>query len=105
MHVEAVRKFEWIHFDAVDACFNLQTGTIFKRPIPQLLQLINVSDNSIETIGKNGRSGVIKQFYDGFLGPSANSPSLLLPLELFFTWTEWSLASCLGDIFTSFVTS
>ena len=84
MYAEAVRKFDCIHFDAKDACFHLQTGTVFKRPIPQLLQLIEVSDNSIETMGTNCPSGMIKKFYggQGILSPSTNSPSSLLPLEL-----------------------
>ena len=50
-----------MHFDATDVCFHLRTGTVFKRQIPQLLQLIKVSDNSIETIG----TGMTKQFYGG----------------------------------------
>ena len=65
MYAEAVRKFECIHFDATDACFLLRTGTVFKRPMPQLLQLIKVFDNSIETIDTNGPSGMTKQFYGG----------------------------------------
>ena len=40
-----VRTFEYIHFDATDVCFHLRAGTVLKRPIPQLLQLIKVSDN------------------------------------------------------------
>ena len=65
MHAESVRKFECIHFDATDACFHLLTRKVFKRPIPQLLQLIKVSDNSIETNDTNGPSGMTKQFYGG----------------------------------------
>ena len=105
MYAEAVRKFEYVHFDATDVWFHLRTGADFQRPIPQLLQLIKVSDNSIETIGTNGPSGMTKQFYGGVLSPSTNSPSSLLPLELFSAWTEWSLASRLGDVVTSFVSS
>ena len=63
MYAEAVRKYECIQFDATDACFYLRTGTVFKRPIAQLLQLIKVSDNSIEKIGASSPSGMTKQFY------------------------------------------
>ena len=42
-------------------------------------------------------------FMVGYLSPSKSSASSLLPLELFSTSMKCSLASRLGDIFTSFV--
>ena len=62
MYAKAVKKIECLHFDATGECFHLRTGRVFNLPIPQLLQLIKVSDNSIETISTNGPLGLTKQF-------------------------------------------
>ena len=77
MYAKSVRKFECIHFDATGACFPLLTGTVLRQPIPQLLQFIKVFDNSIETIGMNGPSGMTKQFY-GKVSESINKLAIFI---------------------------
>ena len=82
MYADAVRKFECIHFDATDACFHLRTETVFKRLIPQLLPLIKLSDNSNDTLGTTGKSGMTKQFYGGVFTSINKLATSLLLLEL-----------------------
>ena len=106
IYAEAVRKCECIYtlmprmraFISEQEQFSSDQSHNFCNSSKFLITLLTQSAQTVHRVWQNN-------FMVEFLSPSANSPSLLLTLELFSTWMEWSLASSLGDIFTSFVSS
>ena len=88
----------WCH----DAWFHLWTGTVFKRPIPQHLQLIKVSDNSIETISTNSPLGMTKQFYGGVFKSINKFIIFIAPTRVIFHLNEVEFSITFRRHFYSF---
>ena len=85
MYAEAARKFEWTHFDATmrgfiseqeqfssDQSHNICNSSKF------LITPLRQSAQTVHWVWQNN-------FMVGFLSPSTNSSSSLLPLQLFST--------------------